>query len=211
MTDDLKRRLQKFIRDGGALLASGFSGVSEDGKTLTLPELPIKPLEISPFETTYIRFGREISADVPPTDHVMYERGVRVLPAQRRDCTGDGGRAVFRSLVEAFLVAFPDARGKVSRFSAAVMKDRMAYIAYPIFSAFDRHGNVPFKLLVRNIIDHFSPSRWCASPPPAEPKRRCCGRRIARSFTSCIMRRSDGPRSWIWWKKSCRCSTWRCQ
>jgi hypothetical protein len=157
LSDHTKRRLRDFVRKGGALLASGFSGVSEDGKFLTLPFLPIKPQGISPFQTTFIRFGKEISTDVPRTDHVMYERGVRVLPA--------GGAINLASVVEPyfdrswkhFSSHFQTPAEKVSRYSAAAMKNRVAYIAYPIFSAFHQHGNVPFKLLVRNIMNLLLP------------------------------------------------------
>src|SRR5207248_2545503 len=74
----LTKKIRAFLRSGGSLLASGTSGLSDDGTKLLLPELPIKPSGLSPFATTYIRFGREISEDVPPSDHVMYETGVRV-------------------------------------------------------------------------------------------------------------------------------------
>jgi len=48
-----------------------------------LNQLGIRAHGMSPFTTTYIRFGREVSTDVPPSDHVMYETGVRVTPTGR--------------------------------------------------------------------------------------------------------------------------------
>jgi hypothetical protein len=38
-----------------------------------------------------------------------------------------------------------------------VIKGRVAHIAYPIFTAFHNHGNIPFKLLVRNILNLLLP------------------------------------------------------
>jgi hypothetical protein len=46
---------------------------------------------------------------------------------------------------------------KVSKFAAAVLQDRLAYIAYPIFTAFANHGNYPCRLLVRNVLDLLLP------------------------------------------------------
>jgi hypothetical protein len=46
---------------------------------------------------------------------------------------------------------------RVSRWSAAVQKGRVAYIAYPIFAAFAAHGSVPYRLLVRNVIERLMP------------------------------------------------------
>jgi hypothetical protein len=70
------------LKSGGAVLATGTSGLSVDARKLLLPELGVKPAGLSPFTTTYFRFAREISRDVPPTDHVMYERGVRVTASR---------------------------------------------------------------------------------------------------------------------------------
>ena len=46
----------------------------------------------------------------------------------------------------------------------------MAYIAYPIFAAFAHHGNWPYRLLVRNLLDKLLPdpllSRRGARPVP---------------------------------------------
>jgi Hypothetical glycosyl hydrolase 6/Beta-galactosidase trimerisation domain len=164
---DLLKRLSAFIKRGGALLASGFSGISEDGKSLLLPELPIKPAGISEYQTTYIRFGKEVADNVPPTDHVMYERGLRVTPAR-------GGKSVAR-VVEPyfdrswrhFSSHFQTPADKLSRFSAAVVKGSVGYIAYPIFSAFHQHGNLPFKLLVRNLIDLLLPEPFLRIAAPS--------------------------------------------
>ena len=43
-----------------------------------MPELGIRPEGFSPFTASYVRFGKQILSGVPDTDHVMYDRGVRV-------------------------------------------------------------------------------------------------------------------------------------
>src|SRR5690606_11970339 len=99
------------------------------------------------------RFRRGADRDVPKTDHVMYERGMRVL-AQR-------GTTVLATVVEPYFERSwqhfsghaqtpPD---KASRYAAAVIRGRAAYIAYPVFAAYAEHGNIPYRLLVRNIVD----------------------------------------------------------
>src|SRR5206468_2224415 len=78
MDDALVRKLRRYR---GAILATGLSGLSADGSKVLLRALPIRVSGMSPFQTTYIRFARDIATDVPPSHHVMYERGVRVTPA----------------------------------------------------------------------------------------------------------------------------------
>jgi hypothetical protein len=76
------RRLRAYLRGGGKVLLSGTSGLSADGKRVLMEEMGVKSAGFSPFSVTYIRFGEELGADMPPTDHVMYERGVRVMAAK---------------------------------------------------------------------------------------------------------------------------------
>ena len=151
------KRLSEFVKKGGALLASGFSGVSEDGHELLLRELPIRPMGVSPFQTTYIRFGKTISCQVPPSDHVMYERGLRVMPANGGAGVATVVEPYFDRSWRHFSSHFQTPPQKASKYSAAVIRHRIAYIAYPVFGAFHQHGNLPFKLLVRNIIDQLLP------------------------------------------------------
>src|SRR5439155_9070608 len=69
--DALLRKVRAFVKRGGAVLASGTSGLNADGTKLLLPELGVRVHGMSPFQTTYIRFGRDTDTDVPPSDHVM--------------------------------------------------------------------------------------------------------------------------------------------
>ena len=124
---------------------------------MLLPELGIKPQGPSPYQVTYIRFGRQIGAGVPPTDHVMYEKGIRAASA--------GGASVLARVVEPYFDRTWDhfsshnqtPADRVSRYIAAVRKGRAGYVAYPVFGAFAKHGSESYRLLVRNILDLLLP------------------------------------------------------
>ena len=159
----LLKKVRAYLKSGGKLLATGTSGLSADGTEVLLPELGIKSHGMSPFTTTYIRFGKEVAVDVPPTDHVMYETGVRVTPAT-------GGRAGARAVARVvepyfergwrhFSSHFQTPPDKVSRFAAATLTGdgRVGYVPYPLFGAIARHGNFPFRLLVRNLLETLLP------------------------------------------------------
>jgi len=149
----LVRRIRSYLKKGGKLLATGSSGLSEDGKSLLLPELGIKPAGESPFSTTYIRFGRGADRDVPKTDHVMYERGMRVVPQRGTTVLATVVEPYFERTWEHFSGHAQTPPDKASRYAAAVIRGRTAYIAYPVFAAYAEHGNIPYRLLVRNILD----------------------------------------------------------
>ena len=47
---------------------------------------------------------------------------------------------------------------KPTRFAAAVQNgESVGFIPYPIFSAYALHGNVPYRLLVRNLLERLLP------------------------------------------------------
>src|SRR5687767_7850334 len=58
LDDALLRKVRAFLKSGGKLLASGTSGLSQDGTRSLLPELGLKPQGFSPFTATYMRFGK---------------------------------------------------------------------------------------------------------------------------------------------------------
>ncbi len=157
MTEALAKDLTRYIKRGGSVLASGTAGLSDDRARVLLPQLGIKPHGMSPFKDTFIRFGREISDDVPPTDHVIYETGVRVTPAAQAKTLARVVEPYFQRSWKQFSSHFQTPPDKLSRFAAAVQNGRVAYIAYPIFAAFAAHGNFPYRLLVRNLINRLLP------------------------------------------------------
>lgn len=152
MDDKLIKRLQSYLKKGGALLFSGTSGLSADGKSVLLPQLGIKALGPSPFKDTYIRFGKRIDTDVPASDHVIYDRGIRVT-APAAQTLARVVEPYFDRSWKHFSSHFQTPPDKLSRYAAATLKGRVGYIAYPIFSTFANYGNYPYRLLVGNMID----------------------------------------------------------
>jgi hypothetical protein len=157
VSPSLAKKLAAYVKGGGKVLASGFSGLNAEGTEVLLPFLGIKASGPSPYNATYFRFSRELSDSVPPTDHVMYDRGVRVRPA-------NGGKAVaavvqpyFDRAWDHFSSHAQTPGDRTSGDAAAVLTDSSAYVSYPIFGAFARHGNYPYRLLVKNLIDRLLP------------------------------------------------------
>ncbi len=148
------KRLRSFVKSGGAVLLSGTSGMDAEGTGTLLPEMGIKAHGMSPFTTTYLRMGREI--DAPKSDHVMYERGVRV--------TADGAEVLakvvepyFERAWDHFSSHYQTPGDKLSKFAAATIHGRVGYIAFPIFSAMAHHGNYPYRLLVAAMLERLLP------------------------------------------------------
>ncbi|HEX8524782.1 MAG TPA: beta-galactosidase trimerization domain-containing protein [Tepidisphaeraceae bacterium] len=155
--EGLAKKISAYLKRGGKVLATGTSGLSADGGQVKLKELPVKAEGMSPYTTTYIRFGKEINEGVGATDHVMYERGVRVTAARGGKVLAKVVEPYFERTWAHFSSHFQTPPEKVSRYAAVVEGERVTYIAYPIFTAFALHGNVPFRLLVKNVLERMLP------------------------------------------------------
>ncbi|MCC6423339.1 MAG: alpha-L-fucosidase [Phycisphaerales bacterium] len=193
--EKLGKRLDKYLKAGGAILAAGQTGLNADATALTWKSLPIKPQGLSPYTTTtYIRFGKEVARDVPPTDHVMYERGIRVTPTNGASAVAHVVEPYFDRSWQHFSSHFQTPPDKVSKFAAAILSGRIGYIPYPIFSAFANHGNIPYRLLVRNMIQHLlgEPLLQVDGPSSLEATvmRQPTGRTIVHLLNYCPERRT---------------------
>ena len=166
----LSDRLSQFIDAGGSILASGFSGLSADGKQLTFAPLGIEPLGVSPFTTTYLRFGKGIDAHVPDTDHVMYEPGVRIRASGKTMPFGHVVEPYFERTWEHFSSHFQTPGAIDTPYPIATLNHagngRVGFIPFPIFTAFGKHGNYPYRLLVANLLQHLLPAPLITSNAP---------------------------------------------
>ena len=153
----LARELRAYLKTGGKLLLSGKSGMSAALDGVVFPEIGVKPEGMSPFTSTYIRFGKDISEGVAPADHVMYEKGVRVRPAKGTRVLAAILEPYFERTWEHFSSHCQTPFDKVSPFPAATINKGVAYISYPVFAAFGLHASPAYRQLVGNVIDLLLP------------------------------------------------------
>ncbi len=189
------RRVRKYLRAGGSILASGVSGLNVDGTEALLPELGIRSHGPSPYQVTYIRFGRQVAAGVPRTDHVMYEKGIRVTAAGSATVLARVVEPYFERAWDHFCSHRQTPGERVSRYAAAVRRSRSAYIAHPIFGAFGKHGNEAYRLLVRNVLDLLLPEPLLRVQAPTSTEAsilRQGGRTIVHLLQYCPERRGEG-------------------
>lgn len=163
----LAGRLSRHLAGGGSLLLSGASGLDEQLSPV-LKQQGIAVEGMSPFQTTYVRFGSEIAEGVPGTDHVMYERGIRMRP-------GAGARTLAK-VVEPYFDrdwrhfsshCQTPPKPSASGWAAAVRKGRFITIAYPVFKAYGTHANLPCRSLVENCIRLLMPKRLVQVDAPS--------------------------------------------
>jgi hypothetical protein len=156
----MSEKLRHYLHAGGKVLASGTSTLKSDGSVAHLSELGIDAHGMSPLTTQYLRFRPEVSQNVPPTDHVMYDRAVQVTPTGEGKVVVEYVEPYFERAWKHFSSHFQTPADKLSPYAAAVLTHNTAYIAPPIFGAYIRHGNYPYRLLVKNLLAKLLPNRW---------------------------------------------------
>ncbi len=153
----LAKKLKAHLTNGGAILASGTSGLSPDGKALLLNDLGIKPAGMSPFTAAYLRVSPELSEGIPATDHILYDPTVRITAKPGTTVLAEVVDPYFERTWDHFSSHNQTAPDKASGFAAATINGNVGYIAAPIFGMYGQHGNLPYRTLVRNLIDRLLP------------------------------------------------------
>jgi len=154
--EKLRAALRRHLARGGSLLVSGRAALGADGRP-ALEELGIACEGESPFGTTYFRFERELSAAETGTDHVMYERGLRLRPARGAKVLARVVEPYFDRSWRHFSSHAQTPPDRVSPYAAAVERGRAITIAYPIFQAYATHGNLPFRRLLGACLARLLP------------------------------------------------------
>lgn len=186
-------KLNAYLAAGGKMLASGVSGLTTEGTVVILPSLGVKPVGISPFSCTYIRYGDAVSNGIPSTDHIMYDPGVRVI-ADGAEVLATVVEPYFERTWEHFSSHFQTPSDQESPYAAAVMNNQTAYIAYPIFSAYAKHGNLHMRSLVGNILSLMLPDPLLKVTAPSSTETtvtRQPGRNIVHLLQYCPERRAN--------------------
>jgi hypothetical protein len=146
----LSEKLSAYLAQGGKLLVSGTSGMSPDGAQAQLP-LGVEPQGLSPFTTSYFRLAGSES------DHVMYERGMRVLPGAGTEVLARVVEPYFERAWNHFTSHNQTPPEKVTEFAAAALCGPVGYINTPVFSAYALHGNLGCRALVQALLARLLP------------------------------------------------------
>jgi Hypothetical glycosyl hydrolase 6/Beta-galactosidase trimerisation domain len=160
------KRLSAFLRQGGAMLATGTAGLSDNAQK-ALPQLGIEPEGLSPFTATYVRFAKEISRDIPAIDHVMYDRGVRVRARPGTKQLASIVEPYFERTWAHFCSHRQTPPQKLTQYAAAVLKGRVGYIPLPVFDSYANHGSLACRWLVDAILSQILPDPLIRLDAPA--------------------------------------------
>ncbi len=162
----LKKRLAAFVKAGGALIVSGAAALDAEGRP-AMSELGLVAHGPSPYAVTYLRLDKAMAAGLPDTDHVMYERGLRITPAKGAKALARVVEPYFDRNYLHFCSHSQTPPDKISKYAAIVQHGRVITIASPIFTAYGLHANLAYREIVGRCIDRILPEPLIRDDGPA--------------------------------------------
>ena len=153
----LADRLRAYLAQGGALFASARAGLSPDGTAFALPEMGIQFAGEGEYSPDFVRARGWLGEGLPPTEHVMYTRGVKVAAAADVEVGADVIAPYFNRTPEHFCSHLhAPSRGEAIA-PAVVRNGRCIYFAHPIFSLYRTHAPRWCKVMVLNALARLLP------------------------------------------------------
>ncbi|HEX6971436.1 MAG TPA: beta-galactosidase trimerization domain-containing protein [Limnochordia bacterium] len=147
----LEAKLERYLAQGGKLLASHRSGL-EVATSRFFDALGVRYKGEAEYSPDYVVPRPALSEGIPATEHVMYDRAIAVEPVGDAEVLADIWRPYFNRTFEHFCShrqTPPEAR---TDLPAAVRTARTVYFAHPIFAMYRRWGTRVYKQLVLNAL-----------------------------------------------------------
>ncbi len=150
---ELDRKIAAFVSGGGAVIATGRSGLKPGGDGFGLSCIPARATGPARFSPDFIRPGEQLGQGLRPTDYVMYDRGVAIEAEADADVLAETVASYFDRTWEHFCShRHSPSTGEV--IGPAVVRDRkVIYFTHPLFTTYANCAPVWCKRLLRNALD----------------------------------------------------------
>ena len=154
---ELDAKIRAFIAGGGAVLATGHSGLAPDGSGFGLSAIPAVARGPAEFCPDFIRPRGDLAEGLRPADYVMYDRAVAIEPGAGAEVLADSVAPYFNRTWEHFCShRHTPPSGRVTG-AAAVAGPGIVYLAHPVFTTYATCAPVWCRQLVANALDRLLP------------------------------------------------------
>ncbi len=140
-TDSFRAKIETYLQQGGAVLASFQSGLTPDGGQFATPAFGLELVGKSRFSPDFIDVqGLALGSNIASSELVMYLRGMEVAPNAA-------------TVLAHTLAPLPDA----GSYPAATECGNVIYFMHPIFTQYHRTAPRWCRHLVLNALDRLVP------------------------------------------------------
>jgi len=158
---DLAGALRAYVAGGGALLLSHESGLRRDGEGFALDdEMGLDYLGASQDDVAFLRPAGGLEAEIPAMDHALYLRGSAVRARPGTLTLGAVVSPYFSRTWEHFSshAQTPPNPAALPDLAAVTLRGRVAYVAHPIFHAYQQHGYAVYRQIVGALLRRLLPN-----------------------------------------------------
>lgn len=186
-------RIRAYLADGGAVLATAWSGLEEGADRFALPELAVSWVSEAVYAPRYVRIGEREFPGLPPMDHVLYEGGVTVRAEIGGTVAAFVTNPYFNRTFEHFSSHRQTPPAEVTTEPCVVDTPRTTYVAHPLFKDYAVSGYKAYKLLATRCIDRLLPARRVTAvlPTTAEVTLRRQGNDLVLHILNYVIQRKS--------------------
>jgi len=153
LDEELKNKLEDYLRGGGRLLLSHESGMDSNKEKFVLNDIGIEYISEAGYSPDYIKVGNLVGKGLLETEYVLYDKGLWVEPSNGTEVLANIWNPYFNRSYKEFCSHFHTPVEKDSGYSAITKNENIIYFSHPIFSMYGKHGQKAYKELVLNSID----------------------------------------------------------
>jgi len=157
VSDDFAGKLDKYLSQGGALIASYASGLNSQRSEFTLKALGVRFKNEALYSPDFIVPEGKIGNGLPVTEHVMYMKGMEVKAESGSEVLAGVVVPYFNRTYKHFCShRHTPSSGKIG-YPGIVQNGRAIYFAHPIFSQYNKNAPRWCKKLFLNALDILLP------------------------------------------------------
>ena len=151
--EDLAGKVNAFLAGGGKVLASYRSGLNRAGDAFGLAALGVRYIGEAPYSPDFLVPTEKLGGELPPTEHVMYLKGLEVAAEEGADVPAMVNVPYFNRTWEHFCSHRHTPSRHEAPYPGAVRTSDTIYFAHPIFSQY--HASAPrwCRTLLADAID----------------------------------------------------------
>ncbi|WP_218915137.1 beta-galactosidase trimerization domain-containing protein [Caldanaerobius polysaccharolyticus] len=157
VSEEFAEKLDKYVADGGAIIASFESGLNEDKSAFSVKSFGIRLKGEAPYSPDFILPQGEIGKGLPETEHVMYMRGLEVEAEQGAEVLAYAVVPYFNRTWEHFCShRHTPSSGKIG-YPGVLKNGSVIYFMHPIFTQYNQNAPRWCKQLFVNALNILLP------------------------------------------------------
>ncbi len=171
ISDKRKKKILSFLSNGGALILSGSSGMTEDQKRFAIDIGAAYKGNSSPYSPDYILPAAQLDPQLPESPFVVYDRPYAVK-AEDAEVLAESRLPYFNRNPRHFCSHqhTPYRLDRNEDYDAVIQKKSIVYFSHPIFRSYYKSGQPLLKYLLRGALNTLLPERRVRVQMPS------CGR-----------------------------------